>query len=345
MLDNGSVKGPGTLDFGTSEGVVVTSRRSQTLSANITGSGGLSVVGTLLTDVNGCGLVLSGDNTYSGGTRISSHRVKVQSDTAFGTGDVYALGGEGNGGQIMFDNGSTKVTLDNNLHLSGYGQLRGSTSDTKGKTRMGAIWVKSPAELTGAVELAGKTRVMVEDQATELRFSGAISGDSMQIFNWADSITNAGTVVYEAVNTYTGRTDVIRSTLVLEEGATAGSGEIVLDGGVLVLTAGQSGLTLPNLLRGSGTVVLKGRSNSVVSFKAAPDDAVFLQQEHTLDLADGNRAVNSLAGFTSVTNSGARAVHLSVLGDADGSFAGAVAPGVTLHYGGVYRAGLEIIFR
>ena len=72
---------------------------------------------------------------------------------------------------------------------------------------------------------------------------------------------------------------------------------------------------------------------------------MFLQQEHTLDVAGRNRVVNSLAGFTSVTNSGTRAAHLSVLDDADGSFAGDVSPDVTLHYGGIYTTGLEIIVR
>ena len=342
LLNTGSITGPGTLDFGSSEGVVAMARRNCTIGAAIAGSGGVSFVGSYLTDVNAWGIKLTAENTYTGGTRISSTRVKVASGGAFGAGDVWALGGDGNGGQIMFDNGAAKVTLTNGLHLSGRGMKFGYTDVATKNHRMGAIWARSPVELTGAVELAGPTRIVVSGRDTELKASGAISGDAVQFFNMYQAVTNFGTVVYAAENTYTGGTEVVRATLVLEPGASAGTGEIVLDGGRLVLKAGAGGVDLPNVLRGAGTVVLDGLPYAPTTFAAGPKDDPFFQQEHELDANGRNRVVNSLAGFTSVTNSGSRVAHLSVTDDAEGSFKGEVSENVVVHYGMAWAPGMLI---
>lgn len=76
-----NISGQGTIDLGALR-LTVDSTQDRTFGGLIEGAGG-----GLTKDGTGK-LMLSGDNTYSGGTTISGGRLVAQSDTALGTGQV-----------------------------------------------------------------------------------------------------------------------------------------------------------------------------------------------------------------------------------------------------------------
>ena len=347
-----TIKGAGTLNFGASEGYITCAKRGGGISCAIDGTAGVTLTGPRC--INGGGdqyisrgnVFLAGHNTYSGGTRLSGMGARPYVNDAFGTGDVW-LKGDGSGmstGAIRIDEG-LDLAFTNGFHLSGCGMAS-----------LGAVYAYGKVRFDGEVELERPTRVAVRAAEGEIRFAGSLSGDSLQVWNAAtDTQTEAGDLVkaYDAVgkvvidtadNMLTGKITVVRSTLKLADGASLGVDSVWLDDGCLEIEA-NGPVSLGAAVCGVGKVRLDGKANSVVTFPEREANPFVKQQECVLDLNNRNRVVNSLAGFTSVTNSGTKVVHLSVLDDAEGSFAGEVAENVVLHYGKVYTPGLLLILR
>lgn len=330
-----AIKGEGTLDFGTSEGVVLVNRRPNAcLMTRIAGSGGVTFAGP--GDKNGQSLHLNA-NEYSGGTWINSLRVYPHTGTAFGTGDVHVGGGDWSGGRIAIPADLVeKPVFANRLFIGGMGGNLGAG---------GAMTFNSSADWTGAVTLTAKTRFSVAaDQVAT--FSGGISGDCLQLFCAASSTNELGQIltgefVLSGSNTYTGGTEVVRSALVLKNGATAGTGSVLLDRGTLVLDNGRDAYTVVNRIYGVGTVALRGKG--VVDVDGRIDTETQEGATLALDVQKNGARILSLDGFASVTNTTGKAVTLRVA--ATTPFEGPVDPRVTLAYGDVSNPGMMIIFR
>ena len=242
------ISGSGTIDFGTSEGVVAVGPCGgddfgHGVSVSFSGSGGMSYVSrpAFARRV----VRLTGASDYTGDTHISVAAIRVRNSLAFSSGDVYVEGGYRNGGKLIFD---TPLTIENNLHVSGGGhrlhQWREATDIP------GAIsFETSGVTLAGTVELTARTEVASSGEGT---FAGVISGDRLVVR------PGEGRIVLAANNTYTGGTEIVSAKVALSGASPSlGTGRVKLDNGV-VRFENTSPTTFTNPVEGTGTFMVRG---------------------------------------------------------------------------------------
>ncbi|MBQ2629107.1 MAG: hypothetical protein IJG13_05455, partial [Kiritimatiellae bacterium] len=289
------------------------------LTARIAGSGGV----TFATPCDTGGNIYIGANTYSGGTWINGAKVAPLDSASFGSGTVRTGRGNGYAGSIgIFTAG---LDFTNRLCLAGFGN---------GREEAGALKFTASSTWSGDVELVEPSRVCVSGMDTVATISGAVSGDRLQLFLLPANTNEVGelrhgTLRLEAANSYTGGTEIVRSRLALAQDGTLGTGEVVLDRGILRIENQKDEKTVPNAIRGIGTVELAGRGR--VDFTGDTDLRSPEGRSVTLDVQSRSAMVDSLAGFSSVTSTLGRAVSLYVLDTTP--FEGEVDPLVTILYG------------
>ncbi|HPW75625.1 MAG TPA: autotransporter-associated beta strand repeat-containing protein [Kiritimatiellia bacterium] len=238
----------GTLDFGTSEGIIMYSlqRANQygpTLGSVITGSNGLTLVGG--GQAGGLQLTAAA-NTYTGPTRIMAGRVSLANSRGFSDGDVYIYGNEAWGGQFRV---TFTGNVTNTLHLAGVGA---GTSQ-----QLGAVVFERDSEISGPIELMRDTRVSVSVLAGAIgTLSGPITGPGGLEIGCPDAVI-AGTVRLTGANTYGGGTRVSRGTLEIAAQDSLAPGQITVNNGVLAFAL-NGDVTITNAIRGVGRVVQKG---------------------------------------------------------------------------------------
>ena len=258
ILQNSTIAGAGTLDFGTSEGVIMGGAHPNpnTINAKITGSGGITFAAT--PNYGYRYLNIGGDNTYSGGTWINVARVDVRSNTAFGTGDVWVCGDERNGGRVRFDR---PVTIANNFHLSGWGARQNKDGDNAyangygtTKAELGAlVFPTNGITLTGNIELIGETRIGATkgEKAVDAELCGVISGGAVEAYGID------GRVCFANDNTYSGGTVIRNGQLHIAKSGSLGTGTVTLDTGTLVFDNAEP-LVFTNELLGVGKIAMAG---------------------------------------------------------------------------------------
>ena len=229
-------------------------------------------------DYQGAGtLILSGDNTYTGGTTISSGTLQIGNGGT--TGSI--LGDVVDAGTLAFDRsdpvtftgaisgtgGLTKLGAST-LTLSGVNSYSGPTLVTEGTLRPGAGGAFSPSSAftvsTGAVldlnglsqtigSLAGGGNVTLgfgnlatgfDNSSTT--FSGVISGNG-------GSLTKDGTGIFtlSGANTYNGETFLNQGTLGIGNSQALGTGGLRMLPGTTVQAEGN-GFTLANAINLNG---------------------------------------------------------------------------------------------
>lgn len=191
----------------------VDSTVSAEISADIAGSGRLTKAGPGT-------LLLSGDNTWSGGTTLSEGVLQIGSNTALGTGLLSIAGGTLGG-----DGGFHSIT--NNIAV---------TSDFSLDPNLDVL------ELFGAVKLGGVTRRITFSGDGQITFGGPVAGTGGMNLQAVDGLSNARLVLSGSEdNTYTGLTTVgpdIRLALLKDTGHTAIAGDVkVQAGGILAALA------------------------------------------------------------------------------------------------------------
>lgn len=251
------IKGPqgSSLEFGTSQGVVVCGSSGNTMECSsylrvpIRSANGLTVVGYPSIFMNGTvGLALSGENTYSGDTYINSAIVQAENDRCFSSGTVHVVGGRRYGGGVRFkkDGG----VWANDFKFAGWGIRR--TRWSLWENFNGAVSFRENGKVTGSVELVDDTRFCVTNEVTG-EFAGVISGSGK-----AELLNSRGVLRFSNSNTYTGGTDIVGgSTLELVRGDSAGSGEILLSGSTLRFVNTEP-IVFTNKIVGAGTIELAG---------------------------------------------------------------------------------------
>lgn len=325
----------GTLDFGTSEGVILYNQRRSgqfgpTLGSVITGSNGLTLVGGGPDEDL---LLTSSANTYTGPTRIMAGRVSLANSRGFSDGDVYIYGNEAWGGQFRV---TFTGNVTNALHLAGVGA--GAAQP------LGAVVFEQNSEISGPIELMRDTRVSVSMlPATVGTFSGPIAGPGgLEV--GCSGTAFAGIIRLTGVNTYAGGTRVSRGTLEIAAPEALAPGPVVVNDGVLMFTL-NGDVTITNAIRGTGRVVQKGAGTLTLT-DAEPFGGTFEIQAGSLvvegaDSAMRTAVVNGLLdlngeGLTSgalegggvVSNSASGDVTLTVGTDGAGSrFWGAIRDG------------------
>jgi YVTN family beta-propeller protein/autotransporter-associated beta strand protein len=280
--------GGGTLQFlsgfTTSRAVTLTSGggtfdtngNNSTLAGTISGTGGLTKIGSGT-------LTLSGTSTYSGPTMIAGGLINFNSASNFGSGTITLNGGglqwaSGTSTDISSSlapfgsNGATFDTNGNNVTLastllgiggltkigSGTLTLSGNNSYSGGTTiNAGTLAVGSNSALgTGALTFASGTALQaaanglslanamilngtdtVDTQTNALTLAGVLSGSG------GLTKTGSGTLILTNANTYSGGTAINAGTLRLENNQALGTGALTTTGSVVDYA---NGVTIPN---------------------------------------------------------------------------------------------------
>jgi len=247
----------GTLDFGSSEGVIMFGGqapwKATTLSSVIAGSGGV----TYACIAGEAGrLTLTVNPTYTGATRIVKGPLAFSGVTrGFSGDDVYIYGDDVTGGQLQL--ASSLGAITNTFHVSGVGSRMKGFIDRYEKPT-GAVTFANTAEISGLVTLTGDVRFSVPGNAAHWGLiSGSISGDHRVELGYEAIGDALGIVKLSGENTYTGATRVSGGTLeLLDSHALPASSpvEVVAD---LVFNFPEDAVFL-NPISGAGRIIQRG---------------------------------------------------------------------------------------
>ena len=245
-FDNGATL-QATASFSLASGIVLNSGggtvRVQTNSTLTTGADAISGSGGL-TKADGGTLVLSGANTYAGGTTIAGGTLAVSADSNLGIGGTLAF----NGGTLRFDAGfdsarTIALVTEGQVNTNGNNAaLSGTISGTGGLTKFGA----GTLTLSGTNTYLGRTRIS----------SGVLAIDSDANLGAATAdlyLGNGGTL------RTTGSFSSARSVgLYGNSTFDVGIGTLTLNGGIADEDEELSGRLIKS---GAGTLVLAGTNS------------------------------------------------------------------------------------
>lgn len=141
-------------------------------------------------------LILSGANTYAGGTTVSQGAIRIGNNAALGTGLVTLSGGS------LSSNSTAARTISNSLLLTSGTGLGSSVQSMAGDLTF-----------SGAVSLGGATRTLTVNSSVTL--SGTISNGGL-------TKLGSGVLTLSGSNSYSGNTSVSAGTLVVN--GTTGTG-------------------------------------------------------------------------------------------------------------------------
>jgi len=227
-----------------------------TFAGTISGTGALQQTGTGT-------LILTANDTYSGGTTISAGKLQIGNGGTTGA----IAGNVADNGTLVFDRSDTvtfagTIAGSGSLQQSGSGTLiltgnesnSGGTIITAGTLQLGNGG--TAGSVTGNIADGG---ALVFNRSNALTVAGIISGSGSVAQN------GIGVTTLSATNTYTGATVVNGGTL-LVMGSTASSATTVNTGGTLggtgmvgALTIGGAGVVSPGT-GGTGTLHVSGNA-------------------------------------------------------------------------------------
>ncbi|EJB0732863.1 fibronectin-binding autotransporter adhesin ShdA [Salmonella enterica] len=212
-----------------------------TLDNNVTGEGQIVKSGS-------DELIVTGDNTYSGGTTISGGTLTADHADSLGTGAVANSGvlqvGEGELENTLSGSGSLVKTGTGELTLSGDNTYSGGTTIT------GGTLTADHADSLGSGDIDNSGVLKVGEGELENTLSG--SGSLVK--------TGTGELTLSGDNTYSGGTTITGGTLTADHADSLGSGDIDNSG---VLKVGEG--DLENTLSGSGSLVKTGTGELTLS--------------------------------------------------------------------------------
>lgn len=209
------IDGPGTLNFGSREGIITINSTGNTfITAPISGSGGITYHGTGT-------LVLAGQqNPYSGDTVLRVANVIPQS-SSLGPAGAPTSGPFGQG-RLILDGSAIRATTANDITIGNELILRGDTTipNTIGARNL---------VFTGPVTLESGDRLITHQSSANTVFSGAI-GDGGNDLALRIAGTGTGAVILSGPNTYGGGTTIEGTTLLVTNatGSGTGSGDVTV---------------------------------------------------------------------------------------------------------------------
>ncbi len=243
-------------------------------------------------------IVISGNNTYAGGTVLESGLgVVVDNDSAFGTGTLELAG-------AVIRARSVPHSLANPVRISANTQFNAAASQPN-------------LTFTGPVTLSDGDRTLQVDNVltsgqSGVNFTNAIGDDSN---GYGITKTGAGVLELGGANTYGGATTVSAGTLKLAgASAVAGSsGLSIASGAALDLSALGSGLTLASgqSLGGAGSILgdLVFGSGSKLVFSATDTLSMSGGTASFFAASPGSRfGIDDLVGISSATPAGTYAL-------------------------------------
>ncbi|HAF2723690.1 TPA: fibronectin-binding autotransporter adhesin ShdA [Salmonella enterica] len=205
-----------------------------TLDNNVTGGGQIIKSGS-------DELIVTGDNSYSGGTTISGGTLTADHADSLGTGTIANSGvlqvGEGELENTLSGSGSLVKTGTGELTLSGDNTYSGGT------TISGGTLTADHADSLGSGDIDNSGVLKVGEGELKNTLSG--SGSLVK--------TGTGELTLGGDNTYSGGTTITGGTLTADHADSLGSGDID-NNGVLQVGEGE----LENTLSGAGSLVKTG---------------------------------------------------------------------------------------
>ncbi|ECD1551711.1 autotransporter outer membrane beta-barrel domain-containing protein [Salmonella enterica subsp. enterica serovar Ouagadougou] len=260
-------------------------------------------------------LTLSGSNTYTGGTLISSGTLVANDVNALGTGDVTdnATLMLNTGGDFINNIGGTgrvEKSGDDTLTLSG------SNTYTGGTLISGGTLVASNVEALGSGDVTNNAVLELNTGGT---FDNAISGSGQVVKSGDETLTLSG------ANSYTGGTTINDGTLIATSVDALGSGDVT-DNATLALNTGG---TFDNTISGSGKVEKSGDDALTLSGANSYTGGTLISggtliasnvealgtgdvtNNATLELNTGGDFDNAISGSGQVVKSGDKTLTLS----------------------------------
>ncbi|AYE22705.1 fibronectin-binding autotransporter adhesin ShdA [Salmonella enterica subsp. enterica] len=247
-----------------------------TLDNNVTGEGQIVKSGS-------DELIVTGDNTYSGGTTISGGTLTADHADSLGTGAVANSGvlqvGEGELENTLSGSGSLVKTGTGELTLSGDNTYSGGTTITGGtltadhadslvKTGTGELTLSGDNSYSGGTTIIGGT--LTADHADSLGTGAVANSGVLQVgegelentLSGSGSLVKTGTgeLTLSGDNSYSGGTTIIGGTLTADHADSLGTGAVA-NSGVLQVGEGE----LENTLSGSGSLVKTGTGELTLS--------------------------------------------------------------------------------
>ncbi len=229
-------------------------------------------------------LVLTGANSYAGGTRIDSGTLQIGNGGAIGniTGDIVnnaalvvnrtgtlTLGGAISGTGTLSQLGGGTLILTGTNGYSGGTTIGGSTVQVSSDANLGDVagtlslqggTLQAGASFTSnrAILLGSAASNRIDTQGFDVTLNGAIgNGPGNQSGNFLDKL-GSGTLTLTGANSYANRTLIAGGTLALSGAGTIGAGNlIVAPGTVLDISQTNSGARIVQLNSGpAGTIAL-----------------------------------------------------------------------------------------
>ncbi|EHW8577040.1 fibronectin-binding autotransporter adhesin ShdA [Salmonella enterica subsp. enterica serovar Rissen] len=212
-----------------------------TLDNNVTGEGQIVKSGS-------DELIVTGDNTYSGGTTISGGTLTVDHADSLGTGTIANSSvlqvGEGELENTLSGTGSLVKTGTGELTLSGDNSYSGGTTIT------GGTLTADHADSLGTGTIANSGVLQVGEGELENTLSG--SGSLVK--------TGTGELTLNGDNDYSGGTTIDDGVLIADNADSLGTGAVA-NNGVLQVGEGE----LKNTLSGTGSLVKIGTGELTLS--------------------------------------------------------------------------------
>ncbi|EDC2774643.1 fibronectin-binding autotransporter adhesin ShdA [Salmonella enterica subsp. enterica serovar Enteritidis] len=275
-----------------------------TLDNNVTGEGQIVKSGS-------DELIVTGDNTYSGGTTISGGTLTADHADLLGTGAV------ANSGVLQVGEGELENTLSGSGSLvkTGTGELTlsGDNSYSGGTTIIGGTLTADHADSLGTGAVANSGVLQVGEGELENTLSG--SGSLVK--------TGTGELTLSGDNSYSGDTTIADGTLIAANVNALGSGNIDNSGTLMLDANGAFELANITTHTGATTALAAGStldagqltqedgSTLSIDLGAATDDAVITADSVTLG------GTLNVTGIGSVTDSWTPEAYTYTLIDSD----------------------------
>ena len=203
-----------------------------TITVNALGSGGLATISAIIDGTDGLTkdgtdlLVLTGANTYSGGTTISTGSLQAKNSAALGTGDVTVA----SGARLQLYDASLSNTINLNgsnaiLRSHGSPALSGTVNLQSNSTITTVTNNNGTTTLSGTLNLAGFTlNVKTQNLKPSVAITGVIAGSG------GISKDNDGTLLISNDNSagYTGTTTLNRGDIAIADNNALGTGTLYL---------------------------------------------------------------------------------------------------------------------
>lgn len=298
QLGNGGTTGGVTGNI-TNNGILLFNRSDPvTLTSVVSGIGSVNQAGP-------GSLLLTGSNTYTGGTIISAGTLQLGNGGANGS----VAGNVTDNGTLVFNRSDLftyagNVSGTGSLEQSGTGTLllTGNNTYTGGTTINGGILQLGNGGTSGSV--VGNifnNGALVVNRSGQFNINSVVSGTGSLAFS------GPSTVVLTSDQLYSGGTTINAGTLQLGNGGTSGSvqGNIVNNGALVVNRRGQ--YIYDRVISGSGSVTLAGPSDLVLTSDQTYSGGTIINAG-TLQLGNGGSSGNV---HGDITNNGALIVNRS----------------------------------